>query len=423
MKKFLSILLKSSKSTKVKIAVFTTVSLIAFFGYKSFIAKSKAPEYQTAVVERGTIVSSVSGSGQIISANMVTVETAATGVIKQIFVKDGNTVGKGDKIAEIELDNTGQQRNASYWSSYLSAKNALQSAKNSSYTLQSTMFSKWKTYKDLADSSSYDSPEERTLAQFHVAEKDWLAAEATYKNQENVITQSQAAMNSAFLSYQQSSPIIYSPGTGIVENITITKGLILSGNQSTSNEGNQSSSGQTIAIIKNSQNPLTTFNFSEVDVVKIKIGQKATITLDALSDKTFTGKVVSIDRIGQIISNVTNYPVIIELDTNSNEILPNMSSSANIIVETKDNILFVPSSAIQSSNGQTSVRIMKGSQIQEVFVETGISSDTSIEVKSGLSEGDKIITGDITGTTSSPFSSGFGPGFGSMRSGNMGARR
>src|SRR3989344_5913226 len=178
-------------------------------------------------------------------------------------------------------------------------------------------------------------------------------------------------------------------------------------------------SGQRAAVIKNDGTPAISINLSEVDVTKVKIGDKATVTVDAIAEKTFTGKVVSVDAIGSVSSVVTSYPVIIQLDTQTENILPNMAASANIIVETKDNVLLVPTTAVQSQNGQSTVSVMRNGQIQQVAVETGSSSDTQIEIVSGLSQGDTVVTGTQTPTTGqqqgsqgqSPFSPFGGGGF------------
>ena len=105
---------------------------------------------------------------------------------------------------------------------------------------------------------------------------------------------------------------------------------------------------------------------------------------------------------------------------NIEEIYPNMSATANIITATKNDVLLVPTAAVQTQNDQTYVRVLKNGKIQQVDVETDLSSSTQIEITSGLSEGDNVITSTVSSTTSgsststSPFSSfgrgGFGGG-------------
>lgn len=402
------------KKRRKLVLVLIVFLIAAAFGWRTFISsKTQQPQYQTAKVERGTIISFVTASGQILTANVIDITTQASGLIKQVFVSEGDKVIAGQKIAEIELDAQGAQKNASAWSSYLSAKNSVNSANVSLYTLQSDMFSKWKTYKDLAESSSYDTPEERSLPQFHIAEKDWLAAEAKYRNQQAVISQTQAALNSAWFSYQISSPIITAPIAGNISNITVVAGIIAG---SSGMEG-QSATSQKIATIRNENNPLVSFNLSEIDVPHVKIGQKATVTLDSLSGKTFTGKVVSVDKIGQVTNGVTNYPIIIQLDTQAEQFLPNMAAATAIITDSKDNVLIVPSQAVRTSGEQSVVRVVRGGQVQEVPVEVGFSSDINTEIISGLSEGDEVIistSGTIQQGGSLPFGGG---GFGSFGGG------
>src|SRR3989344_5428159 len=72
--------------------------------------KTAAPTYQTAQVEKGTLVASVSVSGQVSSANSAEVTTQSSGVVKAVSVKDGDTVKAGDTIAQLDLDLIGRQR-------------------------------------------------------------------------------------------------------------------------------------------------------------------------------------------------------------------------------------------------------------------------------------------------------------------------
>jgi macrolide-specific efflux system membrane fusion protein len=383
---------------------------LLYFGYtKFFKSNSTAVQTQTAQVTKGTIVSSVSASGSILTANLLPVTTSASGVIKLVLVKDGQKVTKGQKIAEIELDATGARENSSAYASYLTAKNNVDSANTQLFTLQSAMFS--------ANSKLINDAVHRNLATddpTYVQENaDWKASESKYNQQAAVISQSQVALNNAWLTYQNSSNIIYAPYSGTIGNITIVPGMSLT--SAVNSSSTTSSNGQRVAIVQTEGTPLATFNISEVDVSKVAQGQKATITLTSLGDKTFTGKVISVDKIGTTTSNVTTYPVIIQLDTKADAILPNMATSTNIILDTKNDVLKVPSAAVSTLNGQSTVRVMKAGQEQTISVVTGLSSDTETEIVSGISEGDTVITGTTntsTSTTStrSVFSTGFGGG-------------
>ena len=142
--------------------------------------------------------------------------------------------------------------------------------------------------------------------------------------------------------------------------------------------------------------------------------------MDAFSDKSFTGKVAAIDTNGSITSGVTTYPVTIVFDSALSTIYPNMAVSVTIITDIKDNVLLVPTASIQTSNGASTIRIRKNGQIESVNVEIGSSNDTQIEIISGVSVGEEVITGQTGAATTtsseqstSPFGGrGFGGGGG-----------
>jgi len=235
------------------------------------------------------------------------------------------------------------------------------------------------------------------LAEYHISEDNWLASEAKYKNQQNVVTQSQTALNAAWLSYQQTSPTIYAPISGTISGLSLQEGSVI---VESTNTSNSAQSATKIATIKTKALPMVSINLTEIDIPKIKLGDKATIKLDALSDKTFTGKVVSIDTAGSVNSGVTTYPTVIRFDTESEFILPNMAASASIVTGIKNNALIVPSSSVhKKTDGTSYVTVIKNSKQQETTVETGLSSATETEIVSGLSENDKVVTGTSTVNT------------------------
>ena len=387
----------------VKLILILLVGGGCVFGYTKLTNReSSEPQYQTAIAEKGTLIISVTGLGQVSTANSASITTQATGVVSEVYVQDGYEVQSGDAIAQIELDMVGKQNEAQALASYQSAKNNLESAKAAMYTLQSAMLGEWKGHYELATNSTYQNADgtpnndNRALADFHISQDDWLAAEAKYKNQQNVVAQAQTSLSSAWLSYQQSSSMIYAPITGIVSGLSLQVGSVISGSTSSSSTTTNSTK---IASIKTAAAPTITINLTEIDVPKIKVGNKATITFDALIDKTYTGKVISIDTTGSVSSGVTTYPTVIRLDTDPGTILGNMAASANIITQTKHDVLLVPTSSVQTQDGVSTVRVMKNNEVQQITVEVGLSSDTRTEVVSGIVEGDTVVTSVTTSTS------------------------
>ena len=193
--------------------------------------------------------------------------------------------------------------------------------------------------------------------------------------------------------------------------------MVLSTSTSTTNINSQR-----VAVIKGDSLPVINVSLSEVDVPNVKVGQKVTVTLDSIPDKTFTGIVATVDRIGTILSNVTSYGVNIKLDSASDAILPNMAATANIITQTATDVLFVPSTAISTQNGTTYAKTLVNGAEVDVAVETGISSDTETAITSGLTEGQTVITGTVaTGATSAGGTSVFSSSLRGIGGGGGGA--
>lgn len=371
------------KSHKIILVVLLIAGAAGSIGWR-LQSRPKAPaQYQTAKVETGTLVVTVEASGQVSSSNNAAITTQASGVVKEVYVENGQSVSTGDKIARLELDLDGKLRSTQAWSGYQSAKNNLEAQKATMYSLNSAMW--LANQKFINNSAARDLPEEDPS--WIQENSDWLAAEAKYKNQQAVVTQAQTALSAAWLSYQQSSPIIYAPIAGTVTGLSLQPGTVLLAQSTTSG----SASSQKIASIATEAPAQISVNLTEIDVTRVAIGDQATITLDAFPGKTYTGKVISVDTIGTTSSGVTTYPAVIALDEDAAEILPNMAAEAAIVTDTKENALLVPATAIQPLGGKNTVKVMRAGRAETVRVETGAGSDTQTEIFSGLSEGDEVI--------------------------------
>jgi macrolide-specific efflux system membrane fusion protein len=397
----------------------TVVVLVigAIFVGKQFLAKkTPAVQYQTEQVQRGTVISTITGSGQVATTNSTSITTEASGVVSKLYVSEGQTVKAGTAIAKLDLDLVAKQKAQQALSSYQSAKNQLAAAEANLYSLQSKLFAANQKFMNGAVVQGLANTDPNYIQQ----DADWLASEATYKAQQAVINQARTSVSQTWLSYQQSSDTIYAPITGTITGLSLQPGQVIAQSQgsSTTTATTSNSQGTKVANIITVAFPTIKVNLTEIDIPKIKSEQKATITLDALPDKTFVGKVISIDTVGQISSGVTTYPITIQLEDENPNILSNMAATANIIIDTRADVLVVANSAIQRQGDQTSVRVMKNGKVDTVSVEVGLSSDTQTEITSGLSEGDTVVTSSTaprstpSSTGTSPFSRSFGGGGG-----------
>jgi len=368
-------------SDRKKAAIFIVIMLAAAY----FLLRGdgeEVPQVQTAKVQKGTIISSVSASGNVISSNIENITTQASGTVKKVYISDGDEVYAGQKIAEIDLDIQGQQNQASAYLTYVSAHRSLNTARNNYRKTQAALEVVYDEIQGHDDDESLEMKETRTNA------------EVANDNAYDSVKTAEARLSSAALALRTTSGSITSPASGTVKSVTIAEGMNIGATETASG----ARANQRVATIGTKGLPIATLNVSEIDVSLIEQGQKATITLDSIADKTFTGKVVSVDRVGMITNNVTTYTTIIQFDTSSDQILPNMATTANIIIDSKSDVLIVPSQAVNYQDGQESVTVIRNGQEQNVLVETGIFNDIQTEIVSGLKEGDTIITITTTST-------------------------
>ena len=201
------------------------------------------------------------------------------------------------------------------------------------------------------------------------------------------------------------------------------------------NKYDQAGSGSAIATIVTPKQ-LADLSVNEVDAAKIKLGDKATLTFDAITGLTLTGTVAQIDPVGTVSSGVVSYDVKISFDAQNAQVKSGMTVNATIQTGVAQDTLMVPQAAVKTSSGQsyvlafvppiasTTVALAGSSGVpsavapQQIPVTTGISDDTNIQITSGLTAGQQIVTRTTTGTaaksttttTSSSRSSGFGGG-------------
>jgi HlyD family secretion protein len=172
------------------------------------------------------------------------------------------------------------------------------------------------------------------------------------------------------------------------------------------------SSGTVIATLITSQK-IAEVSLNEVDASKIKVGQKATLTFDAIENLTITGSVSEVETIGTVSQGVVTYNIKISFDTQDDRVKSGMSVSASIITDVKQDVLTVPNSAIKNytdgssyvemfSNPLVSVAGTQGTPSKDapnkVPVEIGLANDNLTEIKSGIKEGDQVVARTITTT-------------------------
>ncbi|MDD5050692.1 MAG: HlyD family efflux transporter periplasmic adaptor subunit [Candidatus Pacebacteria bacterium] len=164
-----------------------------------------------------------------------------------------------------------------------------------------------------------------------------------------------------------------------------------------------------------SKNKIADISLNEVDVARIKDGQKVMLTFDAIDGLTISGEVVETDLVGTVTQGVVNYNVKIAFDTEDDRVKAGMSANAAIITDVIQDVLIVPNSAVKtqgnthyvemfttpitSASADTAQGITSATLPSQQVVEIGTSNDTQTEITSGLKEGDQIVVRTITPST------------------------
>ena len=399
---------------KKKLIIIAVILLAVIGGYIYFRSKgsSQTPTYQTDTASRGTLISTVSASGNITAGNNINIATNASGTINQVFVKVGDKVTQGQKIATISLDQNALQKQAQAMASLLSAKNQLASAQANLNQLQAAEFSANQKFLNDASMRGLATDDPTYIQEWAT----WKQAEANYINQAGQIQSAQASLTSAGYAYQQISSTVTSPASGTISNLTIAPGSSVSGETSSGNSN--SSTPQVIGTVAREQQTIAEVDLSEIDAAKVTPGKKVTLTMDAFPNKTFTGVVQVIDTNGVVSSGVTTYPATILFDNGAPTMYPNMAVTAKIIINVVDDVIMVPSSAVQtSSSGTTTVRELQKGKLVNVPVTIGDANEASTIIVSGVNEGDTVVTAVINSTTSTGTSGASSPFSGLNRTG------
>ncbi|MGW5262678.1 efflux RND transporter periplasmic adaptor subunit [Microbispora sp. NPDC004025] len=331
----------------------------------------------TTRVTRGTVLASVSASGSVESARTRALGFAANGTVEAVLVETGDRVKKGQVLARI--DDT-------------AARESLEAAR-----------------------ASLDAAEE--------ADTSTASGYSQYINARNAYRSAKRAL---------AGTVIKAPFAGVVTAVNGavggSSGGSSQGGQAQSQSGSTGSAGSAGSSasagsggffeIADPARLRIVGNFTEADVGRIKVGQAATVSFDALAGVTAAGKVTVVDPQPQTSNNVVQYAVTISLTDVPSTVRLGQTATARVTVGEAADVLTVASSAVTTAGGQTTVTVLEnGGQVVK-RVEVGIKGDTTTEIKSGLQEGDQVVrpqastTGGGGGIQFPGGGGGFGRGFG-----------
>lgn len=223
------------------------------------------------------------------------------------------------------------------------------------------------------------------LAQLNLAKAELALTQSRATSSDLAIAQAQVdqaqssldRLNTQLKDYQ-----IIAPFDGIVGKINVK-------------ENQTVTQADVIASVTGAEQFKIEVDIPESDIIKISTGNPVELTLDAYSsDVGFTGHVERIDTVETLIADVVYYKVEVILDPSTSEIKQGMSANLDILANKVDNALVVPARAVlENPDGTKYVRVLNDGQVLIAIVKTGLRGDEGkIEIKSGLMEGDMVIT-------------------------------
>lgn len=376
-----------NKSVKISIAILVVAGGIwgYFSGFKNDI---KAPEL--VKVWRGNLQNYVVANGEVQARNLTDIGAQVSGQIKKLYVKIGDSVQKGDLIAQI--DSVTQENEVKNLQAQLLIDEADLNATQIAANVAKTQFLReQKLFK--ADATSRESYEN--------AQNTYYLKFATLEQIKAKINQTMIKLDTAKkdLSYTQ----ITAPLSGTIVSVPVKEGQTLNANQTT----------PTIAQIANLNELEIVMEITEGDITKIKPSQMVEYSILSNPQRKFYAPITTIDpglttlsdgKYGNSqnlnsnsssSSNSAVYYYAKALAENKDNFLKiGMTTENRIIIEQSENVLIVPLNAVIDENGDKFVSVALdgfGAKFEKRAVKVGISDNMNIEILDGLQEGEDII--------------------------------
>ncbi|QDE69168.1 MULTISPECIES: efflux RND transporter periplasmic adaptor subunit [Myxococcus] len=357
-------------------------------------------EVQLSKARKGTITRTITGAGKVQAATTVKISSSLSGDLVELAVKDGEAVTKGQVLGRIDP--------RLYQAAH---KQALASLNASRADVQVAEVEVGRTQLELARVEELAKKGLSSTAEVDTARATKSTADARLASAKQMQARNMAIVDQAQTDLTRTT--LVSPIDGNVIELSREVGERVRGSDLSEDVV------MTIAALSAME---VKFEVGEHEVVHLKPGQPAEITLDALEGQTYSGSVVEIAQKALIKNEgteaeVTSFPITVALDTRPPGVLPGMSSEVRISAETHNDVVLVPIQAVTvrsdrslpdykapiEGGGLTAKRteslakvvfvVDSSNKAQVRRVQTGIASDTELEIVSGLNEGDRVIEG------------------------------
>ena len=317
--------------------------------------------WSTVSVTRRDISSSVRATGIIkpkIGAE-VRVGSRISGLVKRLYVRIGDTVRKGEILAELDSTELEARRNQAF-ASLEKARSSLKYAELDLRRLKELLKEGFVSHDDV-----------------DIADREFEVAKMQIKESEANLKYSEVQLNHSR---------IHSPIGGVVASVSTQEGETVAATFSTPTF---------VTIID--LNRLEVWAYvDETDIGRVSVGQNALFTVDTYSETDFKGEVTAIYPKAEIQSNVVNYVTVLKiLDFQDRILRPEMTTTVSIYLDTKKDVLTVPREAVKREQGQKYIIGLEADKLVKKWVKTGWRDNDFQEILEGLKENDQVILSDM----------------------------
>jgi HlyD family secretion protein len=328
-------------SSRLGLALLALIILAAggYAAWRNFGTAGDAPKFKLAKAESGPLTAIVSATGTLNPVVSVQVGSQVSGQIKEILVDFNSPVKSGQLIAR--LDPETYQHRVRQAEADVDAARAGQGVQQAEVSRARANLSNaqrdYERKKTLVE-KNFISPAERDTAQntLDAARAALASAEAQVRNGEAVVRQREAQLAAARVDLQRTS--ITAPVDGIVVKRSIEPGQTVAASLQ---------APELFVIAKNLTDMQVETSIDEADVGRVRLGQKASFTVDAFAGRHFEGEVRQVRKAATVVSNVVTYTVVISAANPDLTLLPGMTANVRIITAQKDKTLKVPNAALR----------------------------------------------------------------------------
>ena len=321
--------MKSSNAGRALSYTIGALALAAFAaaGYFWYTGSEKreAPRYRTAQVERGPIVASVSATGTLNPVTSVQVGTQVSGQVKELFVDFNTPVKKGQLIARIDPE-TFEYRVRQALADAEAARSAVGRAEVSLRNAQREL----DRTKELV-ARNFVSP-----AELDARQATFDLAKADVGNARALLAQREASLASARVDLARTE--IRAPVDGVVIKRSVDVGQTVAASLQ---------APELFIIARDLRDMQVETSIDEADVGRIRLGQRATFTVDAQPGRSFGGEVKQVRKSAQNVQNVVTYTVLVTASNESGLLMPGMTANVRIVTDTRDSVLKVTNAALR----------------------------------------------------------------------------